>query len=323
METIMEKSNLKVLFITEKYCDADPQKGLTNNYHNLFRTFKNVLPEANFSIIHIDEYSIVKKKHIDSFIPTAVDKVSPDVVIFSLLGKSHLNPTDDSYEYIKSKGCKTVFMWPDVFAGWGIPEIEEMNEKGFADLHVCWGSERNTNKQYDNLIWLWAPQDETLYHPIDSSEKSINTSFLGSPRYEERQRYLTHLITNKIQVHIGGGQREEGLSAARYAELMRHSKISLNFPGGPEGNDQCKGRVWEVLATKSLLLERTNDAIKNYLIPNVHYVEFDNEQDLIEKIKYYLENEKEREYIAQKGYEIYKDKYNAEVFWNTIMEKLG
>ncbi len=322
MEIIMEKNNPKVLFVTEKWCDADPSKGLTNNYHNLFKTFSNTFPEAQYNIVHLDEYSMVKKKHIDGFLPTLIDRINPDIVVFSLLGKSHLNPTDSSYEHIKDKGCKTVFMWPDVFDGWGIPQIEEFNEKGFADLHVCWGAEKNLSVEYDNLVWLWAPQDESMYHPIED-EKSIGASFLGSPRYPERQKYLTSLLASGVEVYIAGGQREEGLSATRYAELMRNSKISLNCPGGPDGYDQCKGRVWEILATKSLLLERKNDAIKAFLKPNVHYVEFTDEKDLIEKINYYLDNDKEREYIAQKGHDLYKKKYNAKTFWNIIMEKLG
>ena len=214
-------------------------------------------------------------------------------------------------------------MWPDVFDGWGIPQIEEFNEKGFADLHVCWGAEKNLTKKYKNLIWLWAPQDETMYFPINEDERTIKTSFLGSPRYTDRQKYLTHLVTNGVEVHIGGGQREEGLSATRYAELMRRSKISLNFPAGPDGYNQCKGRVWEILATKSLLLEGKNDAIKNFLTPGVHYVEFENEQDLVEKIQHYLDNEEERKKIAQKGYETYKEKYNATTFWNNILEKMN
>ena len=82
----MAKNNVKVLFITEKWCDADPNKGLTNNYHNLFKTFENVFPHAKFSIVHLDEYSMLKKKHIDNFIPTLSDRVEPEIVIFSLLG---------------------------------------------------------------------------------------------------------------------------------------------------------------------------------------------------------------------------------------------
>ena len=320
----MEKSNKNVLFVTEKWCDADPNKGLTNNYHNLFKTFSNTFPDTQFNIIHIDEYSAVTKKHIDNFLPTLVDRKEPDIVIFSLLGKSHLNPTNKSYEHIKSKGCKMVFMWPDVFQGWGIPQIEDLNQNGFADLHVCWGAEKNLAKDYDNLIWLWAPQDETLYYPTESSsEQTIPVSFLGSVRYPERQKYLRYLIDNKINILVDGGQREKGLSPIRYAELMRHSKISINFPGGPEGNDQCKGRVWEILASKSLLLERKNNPIKNYLKPNVHYVEFENEEDLIKKINYYLDNDKEREYIVNKGFNAFKKKYNAKTFWASITKELG
>ena len=320
MEIIMEK-NKKVLFVTEKWCDANPDKGLTNNYHNLFRTFKNTFPETKFNIVHMDEYSLIKKKHIDTFLPTLIDRVEPDLIVFSLLGKSHLNPSETSYEYIREKGCKTVFMWADVFDGWGIPQIEELNEKGFADLHVCWGSERNVGSHIENLVWLWAPQDDNLYYPAE--EQDIQISFLGSPRYSERQKYLTHLVTNGLEVYIGGGQREEGLSPERYAQLMRQSKISLNFPEGPDGYDQCKGRVWEVLASRSLLLERKNSAIENYLKPNVHYVEFEDENDLIEKMNYYLENEKEREHIANKGHQIYKKKYSAKVFWEKVVKEVG
>jgi hypothetical protein len=321
MEIIMEKSKPKVLFVTEKWCDANPKKGLTNNYHNLFRTFADTFTDTPYNIIHMDEFSMVKKKHIDTFLPTLIDRVEPDIVVFSLLGKSQLNPTDTSFEHIREKGCKTVFMWPDVFDGWGIPEIEELNEKSFADLHVCWGAERNISAAIANLIWLWAPQDENLYYPAD--EQPIDVSFLGSPRYPERQKYLTHLVTNGVPIHIGGGQREQGLTPKRYAELMRQSKISLNFPEGPDGYDQCKGRVWEALASKSLLLERKNSAIKNFLKPDVHYVEFENEKELVEKIKYYLDNEKERNYIATKGHAVFKKSYNAKEFWHSVMGGLG
>ena len=43
----------KVLFITEKWCDAIPEKGLTNNFHNLFGTFKKNNPDIHFSLLHL------------------------------------------------------------------------------------------------------------------------------------------------------------------------------------------------------------------------------------------------------------------------------
>jgi len=323
METIMEK-NKKVLFVTEKWCDANPDKGLTNNYHNLFRTFKNTFPETKFNIVHMDEYSLIKKKHIDTFLPTLVDRTEPDLIVFSLLGKSHLNPSETSYEHIREKGCKTVFIWADVFDGWGIPEIEELNEKGFANLHVCWASERNFDKDCNNLIWTWTPEDETLYFPLEKEkEQDIDVSFIGSPRYMERQKYLTYLLGTDIKINIAGGQREESLTPPKYAELIRRSKINLNFPGGPDGYDQVKGRVFETLASRSLLMERKNSATTQYLTPEEHYVVFENESDLEEKIKYYLQHEEERKQIANNGYELFKERYTAEIFWNNVMKELG
>jgi len=321
MEIIMEKNN-KVLFVTEKWCDADPNKGLTNNYHNLFGTFRNTFPDTQFNIVHMDEYSLRKKQHIDNFLMTLIERSEPDIVIFSLLGKSNLNPTNISLKFIKERGCKTVFMWPDVFDGWGIPEIQELNVEGLADLHVCWGSEKNFETEQDNVVWLWAPQDETLYHPLENNMHTLESSFLGSPRYPERQKFLTHLLTSGAKVFIGGGQREEGLTPMKYAELMRNSKISINFPQGPDGYDQCKGRVWEILASKSLLLERKNNATAALLTEGVHYIEFTDEEDLAAKIDYYLENDGEREHIAEKGYQRFKEAFTAKVFWNTIMERI-
>ena len=319
------KNKIKTLFVTEKWCDANPAKGLTNNYHNLFKSYHNVFPESHFDIVHFDEYSLLKKKHIDDFLIKTIEQKKPDLVVFSLLGKSHLNPTKRSYEAIREQGCKTVFVWPDIGVDWGIPEIEQFNNEGWADVHICWGSENNIKKQYDNLLWLWAPQYENLYHPADGNYQDIPMSFLGSKdqRYHERIYYLSHLQQNNIECYIGGGQREKRLSPKEYADVMRRSKISLNFPFCPSGFDQCKGRVWEILASKSLLFERKNDATSRMLEPGVHYVEYDSQQDLVEKYNYYLENEKERKRIAQNGYDVYYEKFSAKCYWHKVLQGAG
>ena len=315
----MEK-NEKVLFVTEKWCDANPSMGLTNNYHNLFSTFKNRFPDNKYSIIHIDEYALRKKKAIDNFLIQHVEKTKPSYIIFSLLGRSSLNPEFETLALLREKGSKIIVMWPDVFPGWGINEIKSLNESAAVDLHVCWGNESNISEKIDNLIWLWAPQDETLYYP--SEEKISNVSFLGSVRYPERQKYLKHLLLNAIEVLIDGGQREKGLPPTKYAELMRKSKISLNFPQGPDGVDQCKGRVWEIIASKSLLFERKNDKTSMFLVPSEDYVEFENEEDLVNKINFFLDNEDKMCYIIENAYRKYKSLYTSDVFWDKVFSEL-
>jgi hypothetical protein len=307
-----------ILFVTEKWCDGVPQGGLTNNYHNLFGTFKNTNPDKKIRILHLDEVAFVLKTHIDNVIPKVVEKEQPKIVIFSLLGKSNLNPTIKTYEYLKNKNIKMIFMWPDIGLDWGRPEITSYLKK-YADLHICWGSENNLDIK-EKILWLWCPQDETLYKP--SASKEIEVSFIGSTRYEERARYLKYLLDNKINVKIDGGQREAKLTPEKYADLISKTKINLNFPYCPSGFDQCKGRVWEILATKGFLLERKNKATERMLTPGKDYVEYLNEADLINKIKYYLEHEEERKKIEEQGYKTYKEKYSAKIFWETVFKEI-
>lgn len=312
---------MKILFITEKWCDGNPAMGLTNNYHNLFSSLQNSGQDVDFALLHMDEYALDKNKHVDTIIPKVCDGYKPDVVIFSFLGTSPLNPTMQSMDYIKSKDIKIIMMWPDVSQTCGIPQIREF--KDHADLHVCWGSENNVPEDIKaQIIWLWAPQDEKLYHPAEFDEQDIGVSFLGSMRYKERQDYVKFLKNKGVDLTVAGGQREARLDATEYAEIMRRSKISLNFPWSPFGFDQCKGRVWEILASRSLLMERKNIATANHLIPGEHYVEYVDEQDLTDKIAYYLKNDKERHRIAMNGYNEYNKNYSSNNFWTKVLEKI-
>ena len=317
----MKSEELKLLFITEKWCDGRPEGGLTNNYHNLFSTFKAANPNLKFNILHLDEIAHKLRSHIDNIIPEVCDKIKPNCVIFSLLGNSNLNPTRASYEYFKKNNVKMIFMWADVSEMWGKKEIEQ-DLVAYADLHVCWGSEHNLNTN-TKILWLFAPQDEKLYYPETQKQKVFDVSFAGSTRYQERQAGLNHLLNSGIKVNINGGQREVGLSPEDYSFIIRNSKINLNFAQGPNGVYQCKGRVWEVLASKTLLIEKINDVTRKHLKPGIHYVAYSDLDDLVRKINYYSRNDNEREAIAEAGHRLYKEKYTYLNFWNTVMSNVG
>lgn len=306
-----------ILFITEKWCDGLPEKGLTNNFHNLFSTFRKANPEAKFNVIHLDEVALKLRTHIDNLIPEVYNKTKPEYVIFSLLGNSQLNPTVKTFEFFKNNNVKMIFMWADVSDMYGQKEIEN-DLVDFSDLHVCWGSEKNVNTS-TKILWLFAPQDENLYYP---DSQNIDVSFIGSLRYAERQQSLQYLLNKGNKINIKGGQREAGLSPETYSMLIRSSKINLNFAEGPSGVMQCKGRVWEILASRSLLIEKINNATTQHLIPGIHYVAYNDLEDLNRKINYYLNNPQERNTIAQNGYNLYKEKYTYKHFWDTVLESI-
>lgn len=312
----------KVLFVTEKFCDGTPDLGLTNNFHNLFNSFNiDFGSEYNWNTIHLDEASVVYGRHVDNFLVEYCKKWKINIVIYSLLGGSPLNPSLQTLDKIKELGIYQCAMWPDTGPGWGFSTIEEIGDR--VNLHVSWDNPTfisSVNCFYrNNHIDLWVPQDISLFHPQE--EQDLDVSFVGSPRYYDRQTILQKLISCGVNLSIRGGQREEKLSAEDYAALIRRSKINLNFSLSPANFFQTKGRVFETLACKTLLLELKNPSTSRLFTPGYDYVEFSTMDELINAIKYYSENHEERKKIAQQGYNTYKEKYSSKLFWETILNQ--
>lgn len=315
-------TNNNVLFVTEKWCDGTPALALTNNFHNLFNTFSQTQPDYRFNTIHLDEAGVVYGKHVDDFLVDYCQKWGVNIIVFCLLGGSHLNPSFETYRKLKANGVYLCFMWPDTGPGWGTQTIAELGD--LANLNVSWDNPRSpyhdTFQWPKNCLQLWVPQDKYLFY--NQPEKDIEVSFIGSPRYYDRSIFIQHLLANYPSVAIRGGQREEKLTPEGYAELIRRSKISINFSLSPARFFQTKGRVFEVLACGSMLLEFKNPATAALLTPDIDYVQFDSPQDLVNKIKYFTENTEARDVIAAQGYKTYQEKYTSQRFWDTIMERI-
>lgn len=313
--------NPKVLFVTERWCDGRPDMGLTNNYHNLFGSLKHSMPEIQFDILHMDE-AAANNTHVDTLLPKACEIYKPNIVIYSLLGKSPVNPAKETFEKIKNMGIFNLVMWPDVGIDWGYPQIQALGD--VIDLHVGWDRAdsdfHRTRQLGSNFEQMWVPQDDKLYFKQDLQD--IPISFIGSPRYQDRQIFLKHAVQSGTPLLIRGGQREEKLSPEQYATFIRRSKIGINFSWSPGSFHQCKGRVFEILASHSMLLESKNSATSQLFTPGEHYVEFTDPNDFVQKINHYLKSPDECNKIAAAGYKKFQENYCAKKFWETIFNKV-
>ena len=103
-----------------------------------------------------------------------------------------------------------------------------------------------------------------------------------------------------------------------YAKTINHSKICL-VTTGPA--DLVGTRYFEIAASnKSLILcNRMSEKIyDNIAIDKFNCVMFDDENDFIEKFKYYIENEKERLNIVNNAYKHFVENLN----WDCQIKKL-
>ncbi len=311
---------MNILFCTEKWCDASPDRGLTNNFHNLFNSFEQSRPEDTINTLHLDECSLVYGRSIDSILLSYCSQNKTDVVIFSLLGNSPLNPSIETINSLKAVGIKTVFMWPDT-SEWALNQIFSLD--GIADLSVSWDnaySDRHNSIKYPaNHRNMWVPQDSSMFSFQYQNMKNIDVSFVGSI-YADRAMFLA--LSSK-DISIYGGQRGKRLSSYQYADVIRNSKISLNFPLSPCNTFyQIKGRVYEIFSCGSMLLEMKNDTTPKLFRPGIDYVEFDSVSNMDEAIEYYLNNEYEREKIAISGSIKYVNMYSSKIFWDTIINEI-
>ena len=311
-----------VLFVTEKWCDANPDFGLSNNTHNLFGSLEasGLATQAHF---HFDEYWSRYGQPCDGALMQVCMEERPDVLFLTWLPFSRFNPKLETLRIIRRMGIPIVTWWGDTVN----PPIMEMADRlaAFVEHNVVVDSSTAylRSKWRDRYLHLATPQDSRVfYNP--GLDRDIGISFLGSTArgdYSDRRAGLDALRAHGIAVYQSGGQREHRLSIEDYARIYMRSRIALNFSLASTG-PQVKGHVFEVTLCGAMLLESDNPETRRWFEPMVEYVPFAGEADLVEKARYYLEHHAERTAIAERGHQKARERYTGEKFWETLFARL-
>jgi spore maturation protein CgeB len=157
-----------------------------------------------------------------------------------------------------------------------------------------------------------------------SLEKIYDVTFIGRPK-ADRNEVIKYLLDNGIKVTLFGwdwhnypefvGVYGGPLSQENYAKVINQSKINLSpaKSGYMEQRTQynMKGRYFEVALCKSFqLIEKFPTLLKFFNEQEIGM--YISQENMLEKVKYYLKNEKEREEIAEKAYKKTIKEYNRE-----------
>jgi len=302
----------------EKWCEASADSALSCTHHVFLRTFDLTQSNYRYNTLHIDECLAVYDSDINSVLLTYCYRYKPDIIIFSFLGgQPTYNPSVECCVALKNMGIYLCFLWHD-----SNPFDFAFREKYYevSNLHIIYDNAYKIIQDKPKYLKLFVPiDDETLFYP---DEQSIDVSFIGSLREQSRRMLIFETKRRVPSLMLAGGERESGLNAGVYAKLIRSSKISLNYSYHAFGYWQIKCRVYEVLSSHSMLLETANPATRQLFKPQVDYIEYENVDDLEEKIKYFLTHEDERLAIAQNGYNAFKASYTAKHFWDAVLNRI-
>jgi hypothetical protein len=158
--------------------------------------------------------------------------------------------------------------------------------------------------------------DSNKYVNQNQENHDIAVSFVGNCMIQKRISYLSYLKENNIQVQCHGKGSSTGfISFDDMVDVFNKSRINLNFTGTLDSEflvfgksitkriKQCKGRPIEIALCGGFVLTEYAPGIENMFEIGKEIDVFRTEDELCEKIRYYLTHDEERNEIARKGYE--------------------
>jgi spore maturation protein CgeB len=151
---------------------------------------------------------------------------------------------------------------------------------------------------------------------IDRFESNImekyDVSFVGTVKFADRKHYLNELGRNNFNLQVFGEGSVGYVSFEQMLDIFSSSKINLNFSKGAYySNMQIKGRVFQVCMAGGFLLTEYAPGIERYFEIDREIVCFKGEEELLVKVRYYLDHEQERRDIAKAGWERASSEYTS------------
>jgi hypothetical protein len=141
---------------------------------------------------------------------------------------------------------------------------------------------------------IWMPHAvEPMAYPKQVCLKKYDVCFIGHINSENRIAALDRLFAEFPNFFYGQRLFED--AAEKYGE----SKIIFNISIKGDLNM----RTFEGMATGSFMLTSCNDEVATVFEDGKHLVLYKDLDDMVEKVKYYLAHDDEREAIAKAGYE--------------------
>ena len=274
--------------------------GLSYEHYNFYETIKSM----DYSLIYFDIDRLSEKfgnSKISKMMREAVYLHHPDVLFYfhykdwiqhdvwreiseQLPTKTIIFLADDHWRYEETKSLWKLFNLVCVTDSEG---FEKRQKEGFNNVYLSqWGC--------NHLLF------KNLGLP-----KIYDVSFVGRC-YGKRREFVDTLRNHGLDIRTfglgwkGGGR----VPQSELIRIYNQSKISLNISFASSGDKtQIKGRDFEAVGCGSLLLTRDTKEITSYFVPDEEIVTYNDSNDALKKIEYYLKNEDERKKIAKKGFE--------------------
>jgi spore maturation protein CgeB len=276
---INQAYNIPLRKIFKEVTNFDPQEELLKHGKDeMNRMFLDVLKKEKPDYIHL--FLVWDEFHPETLVK--IKEILPNVKV------THWNGDDD----IK-------------FDNYTIPYSPAIDYQFISQLQFT--------KRYDEYHLPWFDMlgaDTDKFRPINLKKK-YDVIFIGTPK-GDRLKYMQYLLKKNVNFVIGGAGWEDypefksrylgKIPDEDFIKVINESKINLCFSQNFFSSPHVLERTLAVNACKAFALTEYVEGYFPKFTEGKDIVTFKSEEELYNKINYYLKNEKERDEITTKAY---------------------
>lgn len=344
---------MRIVYTGSHYYNHDPKLGSSFDHANLYESLSR-MKNIDLTYIPSDEADGIGAKAYNEKLLRAVEEKKPDLFL-AVMTNEKLDPVvlkkiksmttsagwfcdDHSSFFLNTTRWGHFFTWCITMYSKVIPEYK---------------------KRGIPVIGAQLAANHWLFHPLTERRYNYEVTFVGG-WYHHRGLVIDKLRHAGIDVKTWGPGWPEGrVSDEEMIRIMQTSKINLDinppsshigikplaalfvrrqngkfrFVGNRLGANiklwqgqrtpVIKSRTFNCLAARAFTITQMTHDLPEYYDINKEIVSYRTTDELIEKIKYYLAHDAERETIAQAGYERTLRDHTYEKRFTDIFHKMG
>lgn len=290
----------RVFLVRPKYDYGSVRRGLSFEENN----FLHSLVHSGYEVIAFDPLegkSRFGKRRMNELLLEGVFRWNPDVVFF-ILFKDEIDTA--TLRLIRDQMKITTCNW---FCDdhWRFDSFSQHYAPHFS--FVVTTDRAAVTKYYEIgyrnvLLSQWAC-NHFLYRYLDLPYQ-YDVTFVGQP-HGSRMKMVDRLRAAGVEVHtFGYGWPNGRISTREMITIFNQTKVNLNLSNASTGRiNQIKARDFEIPGCGGFMITGFNDALNEYYEISKEVVCYAQPDELVELVKYYLENDEEREQIREAGYQ--------------------
>jgi spore maturation protein CgeB len=318
---------LKILCVFGRHAYGDPARGEGYEHANFVPAFAALGHQVelfdSFDRGRYRDFADLNLRLIEH-----VQAFQPDVIFCVLMGYEVWLETLD---LIRSRTPAAVVNW-GTDDSWKFRQFTRYLTE-HVDLHVTTHARALAEAEklgINNIVVSqWAAATPRLAEPLPSQACTYDVSFVGAA-YGNRRKQVKEMARRGIDVTCFGHGWERGPVASRDVDrIYRSSRVSLNFADsglqlsgiGLARSRQVKARTFEVPGAGGFLLSEESDSLAEYFRVGAEMITYRDDDELAEKIHYFLNHSDERDAIARAGHQRVRREHLYEARFAPILER--